>query len=219
MVGYIKESTGGDFKPTPEGQHIMVCSRVIDLGTQRVEFNGETKHQRKVLVTWELPNERINIDGQDAPIIHSEKYTWSFHEKANLRKHLESWRGKKFREEDFAGPPNGFHIKNVIGVPCYGQVIHEQAPNGKTYANLTSIMAFPGKRDDWPQVEGERLFLDLDAFDAMTFDKLSDYWQGVIKASPEGAEAIGCAAGGGSGYGAGGRPDMDDEIPFAMEWR
>lgn len=24
---------------------------------------------------------------------------------------------------------------------------------------------------------------------------------------------------GGSGYGAGGRPDMDDEIPFAMEWR
>ena len=33
MVGYITESTGGDFAPTPEGQHIMVCSRIVDLGT------------------------------------------------------------------------------------------------------------------------------------------------------------------------------------------
>jgi hypothetical protein len=216
MVGYITESTGGDFKPTPEGQHVMVCTRVIDLGTQKTEFNGETKHQRKVLITWEVPGERITVDGSDAPVIHSEKYTWSFHEKANLRKHLENWRGRKFKEEDFAGPPNGFNIKNLLGVPCFGQVIHETATNGKTYANLTAIMAFPGKRETWPQPEGELLFLDLDSFDANTFGKLSDYWQGVIRNSPEGNDAINGA--GSAGYGAGGRPganDMDaDEIPF-----
>ncbi len=210
MVGYIQESTGGDFKPTPEGQHVMVCSRVIDLGTQESNFNGETKHQRKVLIVWELPNERTE-DGK--PLMHSEKFTWSFHEKANLRKTLEAWRGRRFKEEDFAGPPNGFHIKNVIGVPCYGQIIHETGGNGKTYANLSSVMAFPGKRDEWPKVEGERLFLDLDDFDRATFDKLSDYWKGVIQNSPEGAYAM--------------NPtqqreeqrdsrhsDMDDEIPF-----
>lgn len=205
MVGYIQESTGGDFKPTPEGQHVMVCSRVIDLGTQRSEFNGEVKHSRKVLIVWEIPNERTD-DGK--PLIHSEKFTWSFHEKANLRKTLEAWRGRKFKDEDFSGPPNGFHIKNVIGVPCYGQIVHDQGNNGKTYANLSSLMAFPGKRDEWPKVEGEQLFFDLDNYDEATFGKLSDYWQGVIKQSPEWGDAQG-----------GGRKEErelvhDDEIPF-----
>lgn len=211
MVGYIQESTGGDFKPTPEGQHIMICSRVIDLGTQKTEFNNETKYQRKVLITWELPNERVTIDGADAPVLHSEKYTWSFHEKANLRKHLESWRGKKFREEDFSGPPNGFHIKNVIGVPCYGQIIHEQATNGKTYANLASIMAFPGKRDAWPTIEGVPMFFDLDEFDPIIFDRLSEYWQGVVKSSPEGEAAIG---GGNQSAGGSDNPYDDGSAPF-----
>lgn len=211
MVGYIQESTGGDFKPTPEGQHVMVCNRVIDLGTQETNFNGETKHQRKVLISWELPNERTD-DGK--PVMHSEKFTWSFHEKANLRKTLEAWRGRRFKEEDFKGPPNGFHIKNVIGVPCYGQVIHEQGQNGKTYANLSSVMAFPGKREDWPKLEGEALFLDLDDFDRAVFDKLSDYWKGVIGASPEGAYVLdGRQQSGGSDGNR--RDDLEDEIiPF-----
>lgn len=204
MVGYIQESTGGDFKPTPEGQHVMVCSRVIDLGTQRSEFNGEVKHARKVLIVWELPNERTD-DGK--PLIHSEKFTWSFHEKANLRKTLEAWRGRKFKDEDFSGPPNGFHIKNVIGVPCYGQVVHDQGNNGKTYANLSSLMAFPGKRDEWPKVEGEQLFFDLDNYDETTFGKLSEYWQGVIKQSPEWGDMQ-------SGTRKEERQLVDDEIPF-----
>ena len=204
MVGYIQESTGGDFKPTPEGQHVMVCSRVIDLGTQRSEFNGEVKHSRKVLIVWELPNERTD-DGK--PLIHSEKFTWSFHEKANLRKTLEAWRGRKFKDEDFSGPPNGFHIKNVIGVPCYGQVVHDQGNNGKTYANLSSLMAFPGKRDEWPKVEGEQLFFDLDNYDETVFGKLSEYWQGVIKLSPEWGDLQG-------GTRKQERELVDDEIPF-----
>ena len=190
MVGYITESTGGDFKPTPEGQHTMIGARVIDLGTQKTEFSGETKHQRKVLLGWEVVGCRVTVDGKDLPAIHYEKFTWSFHEKAKLRPFLESWRGAKFREEDFSGPPKGFHIKNVIGVPCLAQVMHETAGNGKTYANISSIMKFPGTRDQWPKLEGEGLFLDLDNFDPITFGKLSDYWQGVVKASPEGQDAI-----------------------------
>lgn len=206
MVGYIQESTGGDFKPTPEGQHVMVCCRIIDIGTQKTEFNGETKHQRKVVIFWEIPGERTE---SNMPLMHSEKFTWSFHEKANLRKVLESWRGRKFKDEDFSGPPNGFHIKNVLGVPCYGQIIHEQATNGKTYANLSSIMSFPGKRDDWPKVEGGEMFFDLDAPDMDIFDGLSDYWKGVIKNSPEWSDMMAGLPDAGATRG-----DMDSEIPF-----
>lgn len=217
MVGYIQPSTGGDFAPTPEGQHVMICSRIIDLGTQSTTFNGETKRQRKMLIGWEVPKERVKAaDGKDMPVLHLAKYTWSFHEKANLRKDLESWRGRKFKDEDFAGPPNGFHITKLLGVPCYGQIVHEQSDNGKTYANLSAIMAFPGKQVDWPKTEGEQLFFDLDNFNAVIFEKLSEYWQGVIKASPEYAAATG-------GFGhdpnehagnRGGHSDMDDDVPF-----
>lgn len=215
MPGYITESTGGDFKPTPEGQHVMVCCRVIDIGTQKTEFNGETKFQRKVAISWEIPGERVNIDGKDVPVMHTERYTWSFHEKANLRKVLESWRGKKFTEADFAGPPNGFHIKNVIGVPCYGQVIHETAPNGKMYANLSSLMAFPGKRDAWPKVEGPTMYLDLDPgqFDRGIYDALTDYWRGLIQKSPEGAAALGGVSMADE-RNPPPRDDLDEEIPF-----
>lgn len=190
MVGYIEKSSGGDFKPTPEGQHEMVCCRVVDLGTQQGEYQGEITHKRKVLVTWELPATRTEIDGKDLPQLHSERFTWSFHEKANLRKFLENWRGVPFRDEDFSGPPNGFHIKKLLGVPCFAQVMHRTGSNNRTYANITSIMRHPGSPDARPKPEGELIFFDLDAFDQTTFDKLPKRLKAAIADTPEGAELI-----------------------------
>lgn len=212
MVGYITESAGGDFKPTPEGQHVMICTRVLDLGTQKTEFNGETKHQRKIAIVWELP-EVLMEDGR--PATQTERYTWSMHEKATLRKILEGWRGRKFREEDFAGPPNGFHIKNVLGVPCVGQIMQEQGANGRIYANLAQIMAFQGKKDTWPSSAGPLMFLDLDNFDQAIFDALPEYWQNLIKQSPEYEALKNPIQGQAGGAPAnGGYPDMDDHVPF-----
>lgn len=232
MVGYIEESKGGDFKPTPEGQHEMVCCRVIDLGTHRSEYNGEVKHARKVLITWEVPGVRTVIDGKELPSFHSERYTWSFHEKATLRQRLENWRGVPFKAEDFSGPPNGFHIKKLLGVPCYVQIMHETGNNGRTYANLTSIMRYPGKPDAWPKAESELIFFDLDSFDQAIFDKLPKRIKAQVAETPEGAELIhrgmmryqpddqdGQSSNGGSNSGASGndngaRQGFDDEIPF-----
>lgn len=190
MVGYIEESKGGDFKPTPEGQHEMICCRVIDIGTHKTEFQGETKHQRKVLITWEIPAIRTQIDGKDLPALHSERFTWSFHDKANLRKFLENWRGTPFKPEDFSGPPHGFHIKKLVGVPCLTQIMNETGGNGKTYANMTSIMRYPGKIENWPKAESDLIFFDLDAFDQATFDKLPKRLKAQIAETPEGAHLI-----------------------------
>lgn len=214
MVGYIVESKGGDFKPTPEGVHVMVCTRVIDLGTQKTEYQGETKFQRKIAISWEIPGERTTVDGHDAPMMHTERFTWSFHEKASLRKVLEAWRGMKFRDEDFRGKDGGFHIAKLLGVPCMGQVMHEQAPNGKTYANLASVMKFGAPKESWPKPEGDLLFLDLDDFDPAVFGKLSEYWQGVIKSSPEGAAATGGVGAVEQTSAARSLALADDEIPF-----
>ena len=98
-------SEGGSFTPVPAGSHLAVCYRIIDLGTQKVVFQNENKFLRKVMVSWELPDEKMD-DGR--PFVISKRYTWSMHEKATLRKHLEAWRGKGFSEEDFG------HQKQVI---------------------------------------------------------------------------------------------------------
>lgn len=249
MVDYIEESKGGDFKPTPEGQHEMICCRVIDLGTHQTEFKGETKHQRKILISWEVPGVRTQIEGKDLPAIHSERFTWSFHEKANLRKFLEDWRGLPFKPADFAGRDgNGFRISKLVGVPCYAQVMHEVGSNGRTYANLRTIMRFPGRPDAWPKAEGELIFFDLDNFDQAIFDKLPKRIKAQIAETPEGAQLIHVGAmryqhdanggethdrssydqsigsrqdAGGSAHGAstGGAAGFDDEIPFMLDRR
>ena len=42
-MSFIVENTssGGDFKPVPAGLHLARCYRIIDLGTQRSEFDGQ----------------------------------------------------------------------------------------------------------------------------------------------------------------------------------
>lgn len=218
MVGYVEKSKGGDFTPSPEGVHLMVCSQVIDLGTQP----GSQMYpaaRRKIVIRWELPEERIEIDGKDLPIIHTEKYTWSFHENANLRGVLENWRGKAFTDDDFAGPPNGFHVSKLIGAPMRGQIIHEKSGD-KTYANLSTAMAAGFKsKDDWPKLEADPIFFDLDDFKKEVFYALPEYYQGLIKGSPEYQELFGTNDGNqGDDYrektNTDQPRDLDDEIPF-----
>lgn len=221
MVGFITESIGGNYTPTPEGQHIMVCARIVDLGTQPGSPMFP-QPKRKIRIFWELPEERMTFTDKDGvekegPVLHSEQYTVSFNEKATLRKHLESWRGQPFTPADFAGPPNGFHLSKLIGIPALGQVVH-QHKDGNVYANLNSIMR-PRKADFDTfkgKIEGPTIFFDLDDFKQEEFDKLSERLQATIKNSPEYMRI----ADGEGGY----RPasedpsdglrELEDEVPF-----
>jgi len=176
----LPPNEGGDFKPVPAGTHMALCYRVIDLGTQTVQWQGDIKHQRKALLSWELPTEPME-DGR--PFTISQRYTLSSHEKANLRRDLESWRGKRFTEADFG--PGGFDIKNVLGVPCLLGVIHAEK-NGKTYANIASISA-PPKGMDIPKGANDHVYfsLETDQFSAGVYESLSSGIRNVIAQSPE----------------------------------
>jgi hypothetical protein len=124
------------FEPVPSGVHMAVCYSVIDLGVHYSEKYGKSAH--KVLITWEIPEETIQTDEGEKPRVISKQYTISLHEKAVLRQHLEAWRNKPFTEEELAG----FDLKKVLGTGCQLQVMHREN-NGKTYAEIASIMALP----------------------------------------------------------------------------
>ena len=176
---------GGDFSPPPAGNHRAVCYRVIDLGTQKVEFQGDVKFQRKIMLTWELCDELMAAHGDypERPYTIHQRYTFSSREKAVLRAHLESWRGKPFQESDFG--PGGFNIKNVLGKSCLLNVVHEPKA-GKIYANLKAVSALPkGMAPGQPSNGTVYLSLDRDEFNGLVFEGLSDSIKDTIRKSPE----------------------------------
>lgn len=173
-------SEGGTFENCPAGNHIAVCTRVIDLGTQRIVFDKEVKHQRKIYVGWEIPDELME-DGR--PFMVGKRYTYSSHEKATLRQHLEAWRNRKFEPKDFG--ENGFHIKKILGVGCMIQVVHTER-DGKHYANVQSVGSLP-KGVANPEPAGDVIFFSLeeDEIDLNLLDTLSERMQETIRESPE----------------------------------
>lgn len=130
----IFAKAGGNFTPAPEGTHNSVCVDVVDLGLLEVKWNAETKIQHKIKIVWQI--EEDQADGK--PFHVSKRYTLSLHEKAALRKDLESWRGRSFTEEEL----KGFDVENVIGVACILNVVHN-ATSGTIYANVAAIMKLP----------------------------------------------------------------------------
>ena len=207
---YIEKSAGGNFQLTPAGNHVAICYRFIDLGTQLVEWKGTQKTQRKVLISWELPNE-LMTEGEAAgrPFSIGKKYTWSMHEKATLRHDLESWRNRSFVDDDFAGP-NRFNVKNIIGKPCMLSVVHE-SKDGNTYANINSIASMP-KGITAPAHINPPVYFSLmpEFFDNATLDGLSDKLKEIIKGSPEYKEIVDGVKPKATNF----DRELDDEIPF-----
>lgn len=134
---YPARSGGGDYTPVPAGSHIAVCDIVADLGLQPGSL-AFPKPKQQVYIRFELPNEQIEFekDGkkQVGPAVIGKTYTASMNEKATLRHHLESWRGKAFDDAS----AEAFEVDKVLGVPCT-LMVTQSVKDGKTYSNITGI--------------------------------------------------------------------------------
>ncbi len=196
---------GGNFELPPIGTHLAVCYQVIDLGTQEVTYDGQTNHAHQVRVSWELSDERMS-DGR--PFSVHKKYTWSMHEKATLRHHLEAWRGVAFAEKDFG--KGGFDIKNILGKPCILTVVQSAGNNGKTYANVAGVgKLMKGQKAPEQTNPSVYLWLHKDRWDSSIYASLPDWMKEMIAKSPEYQELAGPTT----------APemvedDMSEEIPF-----
>lgn len=130
-------------KPIPAGAYQAVCYGVVDIGTQKTIWQGQEKLKRKVVMFFEIPSERIQIekDGNkmDLPRGMSKKYTLSLSEKGNLYKDLISWRGVQFTPEQLAG----FDLFTVISANCLLQIVAGKTKEGKDMSFINGIMSLP----------------------------------------------------------------------------
>jgi hypothetical protein len=112
------------FPPVEVGLHNAVCVSIYHCGhITNQEFN---KTQDKIVLMFELPElPRLEWekDGkkESMPRALAREFTYSMHEKGNLRPIIEGWRGKKMTEEE----AKKFNIMAVLGKPCMVQVMHD----------------------------------------------------------------------------------------------
>lgn len=168
------------YTPIEAGTYPARCYRFIDLGTQKIDYQGDEKFQHKVLISWELPTE-LRDDGQPQTI--SKRYTWSMSDKASLRKHLEAWRGKPFVPADFG--EGGFNVRKILGTACILSITQDTR-DSKTYSGVSSVSS-PMKGLEVAPLVNDMVFFALteDGYSKQVFESLSEKVREAISGSPE----------------------------------
>jgi len=200
-MSIIAKNEGGDFKQLKPATYAARCYMIIDLGHQKNEFNGDVSIKHQVMVSWEVPEEKLE-DGQ--PMAISKFYTLSLHPKSNMGQDLVSWRGKAFTPDEEAG----FDITKLAGVPCLLSVIDK---NGKS--RVGSVSGLPKGMSVPDQINSTVIFSmeDYANGDESVFNGLSDGIKAIILKSedlkkPNQVESENPGAGMDDGF--------DDDIPF-----
>ena len=163
------------FPSVSVGVHKSRCIKVIDLGTQKNEFEGNITWKRQILVIWEVPEQTSETS---EPLTISKFYTLSLHEKSNLGIDLTSWRGRPFSETE----KKGFDISKLIGHTCLLNVIQGNKNN-----KIGSIMPLP-KGDKIAEQYHTGVVFDLEKYQKgqkEVFNQLSEGIRNIILRSKE----------------------------------
>ena len=128
----VRAPEGKEWPIAPEGLYQAVCVDVWEIWVEKrpEHFGGGLVDKTRLV--WQLDKE--DEEGRRFEVMST--YTASLHEKAKLRGHLESWRGRRFTDDEL----KGFELENIVGVNCQIQVVHTLSTSGKTYANVQAIV-------------------------------------------------------------------------------
>ena len=93
-MSIIVKDSKVEFATCPEGLQQAICVDIEDLGKCQTPWG--MKHQVRI---W-LQSENRNGENGNKRFLLSKKCTHSLNQKARLRGDLESWRGKKFSDQE-----------------------------------------------------------------------------------------------------------------------
>ncbi len=170
---------GSDFEPVPAGNHIAICTGIVDFGLQPgSSLYPEPK--RQVYLRFELPQERVDFerDGKkiNGPMSIGRRFTASMSKKANLRKFIESWFGKQFPSDERA---SGFDLMDLLDKKCLLNVTHASNAD-RIYATISGASPIPRGMPANFKRENDALMYDLSESDDEAFAKLPQWMRELI---------------------------------------
>ena len=209
-IDIIVKDNGGNFTPLEAGSYRAICYGIVVTGTTYIPTFGKTA--TKIIFLWELPDERLMIDGEDKPRAISETYTLSLSEKANLRKMLAGWRGRDFTAEEL----KGFSLAKILGAPCLVSTTIMQNKQGHDFAKVASVTRLPKGMEAPKESENPLIMFDItnDACPLSEMSNLPEWIQKRIMESDEYKERTA-----GAGYGVEPSDDFivvdnEEDLPF-----
>jgi len=173
---------GGNFQPLEAGTYPARCISMIHIGTVNENIMGKEKTLNKVWISWEIPTELKEFkQGEgEKPYVINKEFTLSMHEKATLRKFLESWRGKQFTDDE----AKSFDVTKLLGVACMASIIHKTSAAGKVFAEISNVSPVM-KGFTVPNQINPSSELNYDNFDGHLFESLPEFIRKKIESSVE----------------------------------
>jgi hypothetical protein len=190
MALTLSETSKNTERQLPEaGATVGVLFSLVDLGTQEVTWDGETKNTPKLRLAFELPEQTIEGEVTEngkttkvtKPMVVSIELTRSLGERATLRKHLETWRGQAFTSKELAS----FSLKNLLGKACLLTLVHKTSQAGRNYCAIQGIAKLPKSMKAPAKTENGHVFYEIEQGEGGQFSELPEWLQEKIRASRE----------------------------------
>lgn len=193
------------YKSVPAGSHLARLYRIIDIGTQVNDYQGQITYPRKVIFFFEIHGEDqagaplTTDDGK--PLSVMKEYTATLNEKGRLVQMLKQWLA--------AEVPDPFDPKELLGK--FGMVNVSNTNKGdRVYANLDGVSPVPSiyLKAGLPNGYNDLLYFSMEKFDSVVYESLPNWIKEKIQKSPE----YRSIAGGKSP--AKQNDDFNDDVPF-----
>ncbi len=164
----------------PTGQHMSRIVQIIDFGLQAQRpYKGQEKSPAyEVYVTFEYPNQTIEVDGEERPMWKSKRIKLSSDERSTCYK----WYNKL--------DPDNVHRgdwSQLLGEECATLIVHNPGKGkneGLTFDNIADVMPLM-EGVSVPPLDNETVLFDLTCPELDTYLGLPDWMQGVIKENLE----------------------------------
>lgn len=158
----FKKGSGKKAPRIGEGTYVARLVQLIGMGEhERDDRYPEKGTCNKVLFTFELPTETIEIEGKEKPRFLSKEENLFYTEKSNLYKMMQ------VLDPDGSKTKNGDNPGGVLGSECMLEV--GTTAGGKD--KITGLMKLM-KGVPVPETDTELLYYDPDSHDANVFSKL-----------------------------------------------
>ena len=163
------------------GTYPARLSQWIDLGTHPSPFQaGKSLRTCRLTFTLFIAPGLRSPQGEERLV--SKDFTLSLHERAGLRKFLESWRGQPMTAEDLSD----FHPLKALEKPCLLSVtLTDPDAQGRRWPRITGILRMPHGMTPPPDLRMPARHFSLEEPSRLIFQTLPTFLQTKIRTSRE----------------------------------